>query len=200
MKRSISQVAIPAIAGFMAVGFWFTASGAHSRDAIDSAQSASNTSPPPARELLSLRSPLSGGVIFSPTLSPPTWSPDASQITFLGSVPGGSLGLWSINPGGGSPQLLINDVAVNGQPKWSPHGDYLAYISTKGGDSPEIWLWSRQTQKDVQLTHMGENTLSMNWSPDGTRIAFSNGRYGNQDVYAVVEMVPPTVLPDVVVS
>src|ERR1700729_1227592 len=109
MKRSVSQVAMPAIAGFFAVGFWLSASAADSRDAIDNPQSGSNTSAPSARELLSLRSPLSGGVIFSPTLSPPTWSPDGSQITFLGSVPGGSLGLWSVNPGGGSPQLLIND-------------------------------------------------------------------------------------------
>ena len=185
MKYSASRTTMPVAAAILAVGFWSSASGADSRDAIDNPQSASNTSAPSARELLSLRSPLSGGVIFSPTLSPPTWSPDGSQISFLGSVPGGSLGLWSINPGGGSPQLLVNDVSVSGQPKWSPHGEYLAYISTKGGDSPEIWLWSRQTQKDVQLTHMGENILSMNWSPDGTRIAFSNGRYGNQDVYVV---------------
>src|SRR3984885_10845168 len=141
MKRSISRVAMPAIAGVFAVGFWSCASAADSRDAIDNSQSVSNTSAPSARELLSLRSPLSGGVIFSPTLSPPTWSPDGSQITFLGSVSVGSLGLWSLNPAGGSPQLLINDVAVNGQPKWSPHGEYLAYISAKGGDSPEIWLW-----------------------------------------------------------
>jgi dipeptidyl aminopeptidase/acylaminoacyl peptidase len=185
MKCSIAQVAMPAIAACFAVGFSFSAYGGYSRVATEDPESTSNTSAPSARDLLSLRSPLSAGVIFSPTLSPPTWSPDGSQISFLGSVPGGALGLWSINPDGGSPQLLVNEVSVSGQPKWSPHGEYLAYISTKGGDSPEIWLWSRQTQKDVQLTHMGENTLSMNWSPDGTRIAFSNGRYGNQDVYVV---------------
>ena len=46
-------------------------------------------------------------------------------------------------------------------------------------------MWDRQTQKDVQLTHMGESLLSMNWSPDGTRIAFSDGRYGSQDIYVV---------------
>lgn len=184
MKYSASWTTMPVAAAILAVGFWSTAYGADSHDAVGNLEAARNTSAPSARELLSLRSPLSGGVLYSSTLGPPIWSPDGSQIAFLGNVAGGSFGLWSTNTGGGLPQLLIDDASLR-QPKWSPHGEYLAYVSTKGGDSPEIWLWNRQTRKDVQLTHMGEGILSMNWSPDGTRIAFSNGRYGSQDIYVV---------------
>jgi dipeptidyl aminopeptidase/acylaminoacyl peptidase len=178
MTHAISRTATLVVAAILAVGFWPGVSGA-------AAEESATTGAPSAADLLSLRSPLNVGVLYAPTLSPPAWSPDGSQIAYLGSAPGNSLGLWSISVSGGSPQLLVDNVSLSGQPKWSPKGEYLAYVSTKGGDSPEIWLWNRQTQKDVQLTHMGESLLSLNWSPDGTRIAFSDGRYGNQDVYVV---------------
>jgi len=135
-----------------------------------------------AEQLLSVSSVVGG-------VNEAVWAPDGSQIAFLGSF-GGPLGIWSVDAAGGPPRLLVRSVPVGGmgygpQPAWSPKGDYIAYVSTKGGDAPEIWLWNAHTGSDVQLTRMGGGLYSMSWSPDGARIAFSDGRYGNQDIYTV---------------
>jgi dipeptidyl aminopeptidase/acylaminoacyl peptidase len=119
----------------------------------------------------------------------PAWSPDGSEITYVGSY-GGPSGLWAVRSGGGQPRLLVRSLPLAGfgfapSPIWSPKGDFVAYVSTKGGDAPEIWLWSPHTGRDVQLTRMGGAIYSMSWSPDGTRIAFSDDRYGSQDIYTV---------------
>ena len=107
----------------------------------------------------------------------PVWHPDGERIAFLGSA-GGPLGIWSVSANGGPPQLLVDDVSLSGldytagqHPLWSPTGDYLAYVSTKGGDAPEIWLWSAHEGRSTQLTRLGGGIYSMNWSPDGSRIA-----------------------------
>ena len=140
------------------------------------------STPPSAEQLLALSAVVAAR-------NEPVWSPDGSQITYLGSY-GGPLSMWSVDAAGGQPRLLVRNVSLSGsgygqRPLWSPQGEYIAYISTKGGDSPEIWLWSPRTGHDVQLTRMGGAIYSMNWSPDGTRIAFSDDRYGSQDIYTV---------------
>ena len=103
MTQAISRTATPVVAAMLAVGCWSIAFGATAEEPPATRAATPVTSVPSAAELLSLRTPLSSGVLFSPTLSPPAWSPDGSQIAYLGSVPGNSLGLWSIGPGGGSP-------------------------------------------------------------------------------------------------
>ncbi len=121
----------------------------------------------------------------------PVWQPDGSHVTFLGSF-GGPLGIWSVPAAGGPARLLVGDVSLTGmdytagqRPIWSPTGDYVAYVSSKGGDAPEIWLWSARTGADVQLTRVGGGIYSMTWAPDGTHLAFSDDRYGSQDIYTV---------------
>jgi dipeptidyl aminopeptidase/acylaminoacyl peptidase len=172
LRVTILSAAIGLIAG--------AASGQHARS-VD--RQAADVAPVlSAEQLLSVTSVVGG-------TNEPVWAPDGSQIAFLGSF-GGPLGIWSISPTGGAPRILVRNVPVGGmgygqQPAWAPKGDYLAYVSTKGGDSPEIWLWNAKTGTDAQLTHMGGGLYSMSWSPDGSRIAFSDGRYGNQDIYTV---------------
>ena len=121
----------------------------------------------------------------------PVWDPDGAHVTFIGSY-GGPSALWSVPAEGGPARLLVGELSLSGtdytagqQPMWSPKGEYLAYVSSKGGDAPEVWLWSQRTGTEVQLTHLGGPIYSMSWSPDGTRIALSDGRYGNQDIYVI---------------
>ncbi len=95
MKYSASSTTKPVAAAILAVGFWFNASGTAAADAAGDLEAVRNTGVPSARELLSLCSPLSGGVLYSSTLGAPIWSADGSQIAFLGNFAGGSFGLWS---------------------------------------------------------------------------------------------------------
>jgi len=142
-----------------------------------------------ADQLLSVGSIVADGV--SGGENQPTWNPDGSGIAFVTGL-GGGLGIWTVSRSGGTPRLLVDKVPLEGveytagqHPLWSPKGNGIAYVSTKGGDAPEIWVWSPRDGQDRQLTHMGGAIYSMSWSPDGTRIAFSDDRYGSQDVYVV---------------
>ena len=159
------------------------AAGAASAQAV-ARQAAVGSPALSADELLSVSSVVGGR-------DEPVWDADGSHVTFLGSF-GGPLGIWSVPASGGPARLLVRDVSLSGmdytagqRPVWSSRGDYLAYVTSKGGDAPEIWLWSPRTGTDVQLTHMGGGVYSMNWSPDGAHIAFSDDRYGSQNIYTV---------------
>src|SRR5687767_9525277 len=99
MEPSMSRSSTAVVAAIFAAGCWLAASSA--ADAPGKPAAGPYADVPSASELLSLRSSLISTVYpaQAPTLSPPIWSQDGSQISYLGSTPGGSLGLWSINAG-----------------------------------------------------------------------------------------------------
>ena len=136
-----------------------------------------------ADNLLSIRSVISGR-------DAPQWSPDGSRIMFMSSLRGG-LNMMGIDPEGGFPTLLAEDLSLSGtgspgsqKPQWSPDGKWIGYVSSKGG-APEIWLWSVEDGRDVQLTNLGARVNALQWSPDSRWIVLSNDRYGSQDIWKV---------------
>jgi dipeptidyl aminopeptidase/acylaminoacyl peptidase len=139
--------------------------------------------PLPADKLLSIGSVISGR-------DAPQWSPDGEQIMFMSGLRGG-LNLMGIQPEGGFPFLLTENVSLSGtgspgsqKPQWSPDGRWIGYVSSKGG-APEIWIWSVEDGRDVQLTDLGARVNALKWSPDSKWIVFSNDRYGSQDIWKV---------------
>lgn len=136
-----------------------------------------------AQELTSFRSVIAGR-------DSPQWSPDGTEILFMTSL-GSGVGIYGISPEGGFPRPLVEDLSLTGtgspgsqKPQWSPDGRWIGYVSSKGG-APEIWLWSTEDGRSVQLTNLGARVNALQWSPDGRRIVFSNDRYGAQDIWTV---------------
>ncbi|GAB4151579.1 MAG: hypothetical protein Kow00107_02230 [Planctomycetota bacterium] len=66
--------------------------------------------------------------------------------------------------------------------KWSPAGDYMAYrksSQTDGDGTPTAWeLFSWNGTVSVQLSDSGANVGPYAWSPDGTRLAFTENLGG----------------------
>lgn len=115
----------------------------------------------------------------------PQWSPDGSRILFAGGLGGSEL--WTIDANGGFPRRLAPHAGAAGRtapPTWSPDGRWIAHASDKGG-SVELWLWSVEDGREIQLTDLGGRINSWSWSPDGRWIAFANGRYGGFDIWKV---------------
>jgi Tol biopolymer transport system component/imidazolonepropionase-like amidohydrolase len=105
----------------------------------------------------------------------PVVSPDGAQVAFT------AVGdLW-VMPVGGSPQRLTRDAWVDADPAWSPDGTSLAYSSDRpstglgaGGGSMNLWVRDIRTGVDRQVTHGAAAAMQAAWSPDGSRIAFSD--------------------------
>lgn len=144
------------------------------------AQDGPEHAPLPLAQLMEINSVVGG--------EGPLWSPDGSRILFASGLGGG--GFMTLDPEGGFPRRIPVDVGAAGhflashQAAWSPDGDWLAYISDKTG-RPEIWVWSRDTGREIQLTDLDARVTSQSWSADGRWIAFSGDRHGNMDVWRV---------------
>ena len=129
-------------------------------------------------QLLSITSVISG---------PPQWSPDGERILITSSFAGG---LATMSPTGGPPVRVPIDLGGTGHfltsrmPGWSPEGSWISYVSNKSG-APEVWLWSTEDGREVQLTNLGARINSMSWSADERFIALAGDRYGNYDIWKV---------------
>lgn len=137
----------------------------------------------------------------------PTWSPDGKNIAFV-SKRSGNPEIWVMNIS--SPQAsnstpfdhrppatllhqLTHHPAVDKDPNWSPDGRFLAFTSTRSGNK-EIWVMdvseisalpSSEEPTTQQLTHHPADDHYPRWSPDGTKIAFTSNRSGNEDPWLI---------------
>jgi len=69
----------------------------------------------------------------------PAWSPHGHRIAYghrLGTPAQGDI--WTIDPAGGDPVPLTDDVARDWSPAWSPDGQYVYFSSDRGG-SMNLW-------------------------------------------------------------
>ena len=85
--------------------------------------------------------------------------------------------LWTVEPDGSDPQLLVESDATLSAPAWSPDGRRVAYWSsvTDGRENALIVSNADGTDPIVVASDIGELTgwALPEWSPDGTRLAFS---------------------------
>src|ERR1022692_653229 len=84
----------------------------------------------------------------------PAWSPDGSQIAFMGTPRGKSARIYLIARDGGEPKPVVPDSLWplapqasehwQGGPTWSPAGRYLAALTR---DDEKLMLYDFRTQK-----------------------------------------------------
>ena len=118
-------------------------------------------------------------------LSPPSWSPDGSQIAFV-SDRSGSTDIWVMDSGGGDAENLTADEAKDHSPAWSPDGQWIAFGSLRDALYWELYLMAADGSDVQRLTWWEDaSDLSPSWSPDGTRLAFASKRDGNWEIYTM---------------
>jgi hypothetical protein len=107
----------------------------------------------------------------------PSFSPDGQKIIFhMPRGPNDEVStrwdLWSVPVAGGEPTLVVHNASMG---VYAPDGGTLAYLDSPRGD----WTSSRLMVADVdgsdpRLLVQGDRIEFPRWSPDGTRIAYTD--------------------------
>lgn len=118
----------------------------------------------------------------------PAWSPDGSQIAFVGLEPDNKRGIYTVAVDGLSPLQTIVKAGTFASPAWSPDGSQLTFAVSRYRDLPDLFVVDsgcrlRCDREMIQITdELVVDTVPI-WSPDGSRIAFLSDRNGDYEIY-----------------
>src|SRR5205085_6269307 len=99
----------------------------------------------------------------------PTWSPDGNQIAFAATTcPSCGRAIYKMNARGGN----VTRLGAGTAPSWSAKGQ-LAFTRRDLQGEPEITLANQDGTGVRELPGDAEEGMDPVWSPDGTRLAFS---------------------------
>jgi Tol biopolymer transport system component len=118
----------------------------------------------------------------------PEWSKDGTRITFSSVVFTDLEAIWVMNADG-SNGVEILDEAMSpwiGQPTWSPDNTRIAcsWSNGQGQLLAQIMTMDPDGTDRVVLTGVNQD-LAPSYSPDGSMIAFSSSRDGNNEIYVM---------------
>jgi hypothetical protein len=104
----------------------------------------------------------------------PAWSPDGSQIAFVGQ----EAGLYVMSVEDGNAHLVVDRSFVALHPTWSPDGTRIAFAAPSEAVGSfrnyDIWIADIAGGAPTNITHTtSASELAPAWSPDGSRILFS---------------------------
>jgi serine/threonine protein kinase/Tol biopolymer transport system component len=111
-------------------------------------------------------------LVFPPMLGYlPKWSPDDSQIAFMGHPPGEPWHLYLVSAQGGAPELIYSSETNLADPNWSPDGKSLVFgDNSLNNQGSAIFILDLKTRKATKVPG-SDGLYSPRWSPDGRYIA-----------------------------
>jgi Tol biopolymer transport system component/tRNA A-37 threonylcarbamoyl transferase component Bud32 len=110
----------------------------------------------------------------------PAWSPEGTRIAYA-SDESGNMDVWVRQIAAGQKLNLTKDyTGYDGKPAWSPNGEWIAFVSQRDGGGIFLISALGGIPKRIlslsfapSLSNFGA-IPSVNWSPDGSELAYSN--------------------------
>ncbi len=116
-------------------------------------------------------------------LMSPQWSPDGSQIVYIGYEKGKS-SIFLKELATGKIRSVLRDLKGGGAPAWSPDGTQLAF--SYGVDrNVDLYIMTISTGKMDRITEDVGIDTEPAWSSDGSRLVFTSDRAGTPQTYEV---------------
>ena len=103
----------------------------------------------------------------------PRWSPDGSQIAYVGTERRKPWKIFVISAQGGTPQELLPQDQGEADPTWSPDGKRLAFGRSTDLTSSGIYVVDLATRQ-LSAVPGADKLFSPRWSPDGRYLAALN--------------------------
>jgi TolB protein len=116
----------------------------------------------------------------------PAWAPDGRTLAFASSR-SGDLDIWTVRPGSGDPPVNRTVTSETDEllPSWSTDGR-IAFTSQEiGTTNISIDVIDADGSNRVSIVSPNSPIFGLEWSPTGTRIAYSAVDAGSNDVYSI---------------
>src|SRR5687767_4058509 len=89
-----------------------------------------------------------------------------------------------------TPETLVYDIAIPGEPQISPDGTRIVYTLTRadretGTTSTHLWRCGIDGADARQISRGGTRNTCPRWSPDGSMLAFVSDRVSATGVFVV---------------
>lgn len=116
----------------------------------------------------------------------PVWSPNGTEIAFLGDYGSDDLALWASDATRFNRRAVSREFALGGggiqRSGWSPQGDMLVIAATRNGKS-QIYTIKPTNGTPVALTEHPEGVYDPAYSPDGKFIAYVTRRGNSGELW-----------------
>ncbi len=125
----------------------------------------------------------------------PSWSPDSTQVIFMSRPDTGSFfNLFIADINSSQIRQLTSGDYMDRFPSWSPDGKYVAFHTNREDPDPAtcwpncllvIYIIDAETSKGGPAQDDGNlvDGGAVDWSPDGSQLAFHSNRDGNWNIY-----------------